>query len=117
VGILRITVLAACAPALQDLVVCGHGRDQIGILAWPDPSARARQVLDLVRRGIAIHNRDHPGASTRIARVHLMAEPASIDANEITDKGYINQRAVLERRAVLVERLFADAPGPDVIVC
>jgi feruloyl-CoA synthase len=134
VGILRTTVLAACAPALQDLVVCGHGRDQIGVLAWPDPSAcrdllgqigvadpfalsLAPQVVDLVRRGIATHNRDHPGASTRIARVHLMAEPASIDANEITDKGYVNQRAALERRADLVERLFADPPAPDVIVC
>jgi feruloyl-CoA synthase len=134
VGMLRSTVLAACAPALQDLVVCGHGRDEIGILAWPnvsacrdligeeaatDPAALARtlDVLDTVRRGIAAHNRTHPGASTRIARVHLMAEPASIDANEVTDKGYINQRAVLERRGDLVLRLFADPPGPDVIEC
>jgi feruloyl-CoA synthase len=122
VGVLRTAVLAACAPALQDLVVCGHGRDQIGILAWPDPSA-CRDLLgwiavqDLVRRGIATHNRNHPGASTRIARVHLMAEPASIDANEITDKGYINQRAALERRADLVQRLFVDPPAPDVMVC
>ena len=55
--------------------------------------------------------------STRIARVHLMEEPASIDANEITDRGYVNQRATLERRADLVERLFADPPATDVIVC
>jgi len=103
-------------------VVCGHGRDQIGILAWPNPSARGDPIgetaaRDVVRRGIAAHNRNQPGASTRIARVHLMAEPASIDANEITDKGYVNQRAVLERRADLVQRLFADPPAPDVIVC
>jgi feruloyl-CoA synthase len=122
VGVLRTAVLAACAPALQDLVVCGHGRDQIGILAWPDPSACRDllgwiAVLDVVRRGIATHNRSHPGASTRIARVHLMAEPASIDANEITDKGYINQRAALERRADLVQKLFVDPPAPDVMVC
>jgi feruloyl-CoA synthase len=122
VGILRTNVLAACAPALQDLVVCGHGRDQIGILAWPNPSAGGglageAAALDVVRRGLAAHNRNHPGASTRIARVHLMAEPASIDANEITDKGYVNQRAALERRADLVQRLFADPPAPDVIVC
>lgn len=134
VGVLRAAVLAACAPALQDLVVCGHGRDQIGILAWPNASAcrdligregaadpvaiaRAPEVGDAVRRGIAAHNRSHPGASTRIARVHLMAEPASIDANEVTDKGYINQRAVLERRGGLVQGLFADPPPPDVMVC
>jgi feruloyl-CoA synthase len=74
-------------------------------------------VLAVVRRGIDDHNRANPGASTRVARVHLMAEPPSIDANEITDKGYINQRAVLERRRDLVGRLFADPPGPDVVVC
>jgi feruloyl-CoA synthase len=126
-------VLAACAPVLQDLVVCGHGRDQVGILAWPNLSAGrdltggsaadpaslacAPEVREAVRRGIAAHNRSHPGASTRIARVHLMGEPPSIDANEITDKGYVNQRAVWERRVDLVERLFADPPGPDVIAC
>jgi len=45
-----------------------------------------------------------------------MAEPPSIDGNELTDKGYINQRAGLERRAALVEKLYADTPGDDVIV-
>jgi feruloyl-CoA synthase len=45
-----------------------------------------------------------------------MLEPASIDANEITDKGYINQRAVLERRAGLVDKLYADPPAGEVIV-
>jgi len=134
VGVLRTAVLAACAPVLQDLVVCGEDRDQVGILAWPDVSAcrdltggdaaadpvclaRAPEVLEVVLRGIGAHNRTHPGASTRIARFHLMAEPPSIDANEITDKGYINQRAVLERRVDLVHELFADPPGSDVIVC
>jgi feruloyl-CoA synthase len=132
VGALRTAVLTACSPVLQDLVVCGQDRGQIGILAWPNVSAcrelagpeadaasviRAPQVLAVVRRGIDDHNRANPGASTRVARVHLMAEPPSIDANEITDKGYINQRAVLERRRDLVGRLFADPPGPDVVVC
>jgi feruloyl-CoA synthase len=46
----------------------------------------------------------------------LMVEPASIDGNELTDKGYINQRAGLERRAALLEQLYADPPGEDVIV-
>jgi feruloyl-CoA synthase len=46
----------------------------------------------------------------------LMAEPPSIDGNELTDKGYINQRAGLERRAALVEKLYADKPGDDVII-
>ena len=46
----------------------------------------------------------------------LMVEPPSIDGNELTDKGYINQRAGLDRRAALVRRLYADEPGEDVIV-
>ena len=55
-------------------------------------------------------------SSLRIARAMLMTEPASIDGNELTDKGYINQRAGLDRRADLVERLYADHPGEDVII-
>lgn len=51
----------------------------------------------------------------RIRRVLLLDDPASIDANEITDKGYINQRAVLERRHALVERLYAEPQHADVI--
>jgi feruloyl-CoA synthase len=133
VGSLRTAVLAACAPVLQDLVVCGQDHDRIGILAWPNVSAcrdmtggnavepaffaRAPDVLDVVRRGIAAHNRNCPAASTRIARALLLADPPSIDANEITDKGYINQRAVLERRADVVRELYADPPAPEVLVC
>jgi len=49
-------------------------------------------------------------------RALVMSEPLSSDANEITDKGYINQRAVLERRAALIEKLHADSPAPEVIV-
>jgi len=49
--------------------------------------------------------------------VILLAEPPSLDANEITDKGYVNQRAALERRAVHVAALFAEEPGVEVIIC
>jgi feruloyl-CoA synthase len=51
--------------------------------------------------------------STQVRRLLVQSEPPSIDANETTDKGYLNQRAVLERRAALVEKLYAG--GPDVI--
>jgi feruloyl-CoA synthase len=133
VGVLRTAVLAACASVLQDLVICGEDRDEIGILAWPNVSAcrdlvgqdgaadpaslaRAPEVVEAVLRGVRAHNRIHSGASTRIARVHLLAEPPSMDADEITDKGYVNQRAVREHRADKVHGLFAARPGPDVIV-
>ena len=57
-----------------------------------------------------------PGPGERIARVLLMIEPPQIDAGEITDKGYLNQRAILSRRAALIERLYASSPGPDTLV-
>ncbi|MBI3452747.1 MAG: feruloyl-CoA synthase [Rhodospirillales bacterium] len=133
VGTLRVGAIAAAQPAIQDAVVAGHDRENIGLLVFPSlagcralcPEAGAEATLaELIARpalrekiaaGLAAWNRAHPGNSTRIARALLMAEPPSIDANEITDKGYINQRAVLTRRAALVERLFAGKPGPDVI--
>jgi feruloyl-CoA synthase len=61
------------------------------------------------------HNAAQAGPSMKIARVLLMAEPPSIDANEITDKGYINHRATLDRRHAFVERLYAEPPPSDVI--
>ncbi|MFX6048649.1 feruloyl-CoA synthase, partial [Acinetobacter baumannii] len=69
-----------------------------------------------LKRGLEAHNAACTGSSMRISRVMLMAEPPSIDGNELTDKGYINQRAGLERRADLVERLYARMPDKDVIV-
>jgi len=132
VGNLRVRALAAASPLLQDAVVCGHDREYVALLAWPNPGAaqeihgeeapleelvRSPRLAEHVRGRFAAHNEENPGSSTRIERVILMAEPASMDANEITDKGYVNQRAVLERRARLVEALFAQPPGEEVIVC
>jgi feruloyl-CoA synthase len=73
-------------------------------------------VRNHVRKGLVQHNAAHAGSSTQIRRVLLMTEPASIDANEITDKGYINQRATLERRRELVERVYTEPAPRDVIV-
>jgi feruloyl-CoA synthase len=133
VGALRVAVIAACSPLLQDLVVCGHDRDEVAVLAWPNLAAcrelageaptaadmrallRAPAIVRTLGEALHRHNACHPGASSRIARLHLMADPPSIDADEITDKGYINQRAVLDRRAALVERLLAPEPDPEVL--
>ncbi|MFN8058586.1 MAG: feruloyl-CoA synthase [Vicinamibacterales bacterium] len=130
VGALRVAILSACAPFLQDAVVCGHDRAEIGLLAWlnvaacshlsgdtsPDALARHPAVREQLLAGLSAYNAAHAASSTRVARLRLLVEPASIDANEITDKGYINQRAVLDRRPVDVDALFAIAPGPDVLV-
>jgi feruloyl-CoA synthase len=70
----------------------------------------------LLHAALARHNTEHGANSERVARFIVLREPPSIDAGEITDKGYINQRAVLARRADLVERLHAREESPDVVV-
>jgi feruloyl-CoA synthase len=70
----------------------------------------AFRKIEWLARDIAVERR------LRIGRAMLMTAPASIDGNELTDKGYINQRAGLERRAALVQRLYAEHPEEDVIV-
>jgi len=69
-----------------------------------------------LRAALQKHNKAGGGSSTRIARIHLMLEPPSIDGHEITDKGYVNQAATASRRAHLVERLYQDPVPEDVIV-
>ena len=61
------------------------------------------------------HNKEFPGSSTRIKRALLMADPPSIADHEMTEKGYVNQRATLENRAALVEHLYTDEVGDGVI--
>jgi feruloyl-CoA synthase len=119
VGTLRTAILEACSPALSDLVLCGHDRDAIGILAWPSPAGVARlgdRLRDHVSAALARFNDGGRGSASRVRRALLLAEPPQPDAGEITDKGYVNQRAVLDRRHGDVERLFSDPADPAVIV-
>ncbi|HEY7845443.1 MAG TPA: AMP-binding protein, partial [Bradyrhizobium sp.] len=133
VGSLRTDAIAAATPVVHDALVAGQDRPFIGLLAWPNLHAcrqivgnaeasyedviRHPEVIACLRRGLEAHNCSSGGSSSlRVARAMLMVEPPSIDGNELTDKGYINQRAGLERRADLVERLYAERPGEDVIV-
>jgi feruloyl-CoA synthase len=133
VGSLRTDVIAAATPVVQDALIAGQDLPYIGVLAWPnlaacrtligDPEAsfadvvKHPAVLACLKSGLRAHNASTEGASSRrIARAILMVEPASIDGNELTDKGYVNQRAGLARRADLVARLYADYPGEDVMV-
>jgi feruloyl-CoA synthase len=133
VGALRVGVLAACSPALQDAVVAGENRNFIGLLAWLSaadcqkligegaPASHAELahhpvIREHVRAAIARWNVGQSGMSQHIARVLLLPDLPSIDANEITDKGYVNQRLALERRAADVTRLFAGEPDAEIIV-
>jgi feruloyl-CoA synthase len=132
-GAVRIAALAAVDGLLRDAVVTGHDRDYLGLLAWinvaavlrilpasvdaEDPAAVAccPAVVRALRDGLGSYNAGAAGSSSRIARLLLLIIPPSLDAGEITDKGYVNQRAVLDRREEDVNRLHAYEPRWDVI--
>jgi feruloyl-CoA synthase len=130
VGAVRTALLSA-VPALSDAVLAGENRDYLSALAWVNP-AEARTLLGrdpaapdgelvtdqdllrLVASALAAYN-DGQGSAARVERLVIMARAASLDAGEITDKGYINQRRVLAERAALVELLYTD-PVPDGMI-
>ncbi|MEW6690307.1 MAG: feruloyl-CoA synthase [Pseudomonadota bacterium] len=116
VGMVRVKLIAAANPFIQDAVITGHDRDEVGALVFLSPAAgkdpeQIRKQLQKALQALAAE----PGSSTHPTRLLVMQEPPQIDGNEITDKGYINQRAVLERRAALVEQLYAGPVAPEVI--
>ncbi|MGL3105235.1 feruloyl-CoA synthase [Bradyrhizobium sp. BR 1432] len=128
VGTLRVAGIAALAPLAQDIVVTGHGGDEVRFLVFPniaacrahaglDETATVNDVLahDKVRtaiaQGLARLKQQSGNSSGHATRALLLAEPPSVDGGEITDKGYINQRAVLTRRADAVARLNDDEPA------
>lgn len=128
VGTLRPDFVAACSPLIFDAVICGQDKDFATALVWSSPVTAeqyakaagdpakgfAALMADLARKAAAF-NAGEPGSSRRIKRVLVMTEPPSIDAGEITDKGYVNQRLVISRRAALVQALYSEPPGPGVI--
>ena len=120
VGTVRVQLIAACDPLVQDAVITGHDREEMGALVFVNPAAAKALGLDTdgvrarLQTALGKLAAESTGTSTAPVRLLVLDEPPSIDANEITDKGYINQRAVLERRAAPVERLHAG--GPEVIL-
>ena len=110
-GAVRVKLIAAADPLIQDAVITGHDRNEVGALVFLSPATKDMSLVALRARlaGALEKLAQEGGSSTRPARLLIMNEPPSIDANEITDKGYMNQRAVLERRAALVEKLYSDS--------
>jgi feruloyl-CoA synthase len=129
VGTLRVEVISSTAPLLRDVVVAGADLPYVALLAWPNVQAcRERFGVidaeslachapfhDALRESLLRHNQRHTGSSMRIRRVMLLNDPPSSDGGEITDKGYINQRAVLARRASAVAALYAEHPAAGVV--
>lgn len=130
VGALRLRAVTALAPYASDVVIAGHDRDEIGLLIFPSPAMRAKarhadalhaphagkamamhdDVRSLVAQALAQLAQD-AGSSQRAARAAILASPPSLEQGEITDKGYVNQRAVLNLRAEDVTRLYSDCPS------
>ncbi|SDD30442.1 feruloyl-CoA synthase [Geodermatophilus telluris] len=125
VGTLRPQLLSASDGLLTDAVVCGADGDRVTAMVWlhPDHAARVdadgvpedalRAELAGTLRRLAARG---GGSSQCVERVLVLTEPARLDAGEITDKGYVNQAAVRDRRADLVALLSADPPPPRVVV-
>lgn len=132
VGPLRTRVILEGAPFVQDVVITGPDRPCLGLLVFLSPSAsrelaqlpesagyqeiaNAPAVREWLRELLARLNKEATGLASRIAWGCLMTEAPSLDAGEITDKGSINQRAVLIRRAELIDELY-DEPSRCCVV-
>jgi feruloyl-CoA synthase len=117
VGTLRTRAVSALSPLASDVVVTGHDREEVGLLIFPSAAAKGLAPNDLageIRAALQAMRAEGVGSSQAPTRAIVLEEPPSVDAGEITDKGYLNQRAVLARRAAVVEALYAsrdDEPG------
>jgi feruloyl-CoA synthase len=134
VGPLRSRILMQAAGLAQDVVIAGHDQDYAAALVFPNivmcrqiaglpPEAPASEVLahpavvERFRSTFEELARRATGSSTFVARATLLDVPPSLDAREITDKGSLNQKAVLRNRAALVDELYASTPPAHVILC
>ncbi|WP_326534710.1 feruloyl-CoA synthase [Pseudorhodoferax sp.] len=118
VGTLRIRLVSALAPLAQDVVITGHDQAEVCALVFPSPQARELAPDALAARiadALGALKREGGGSSMAVQRARVLAEPPSADAGEITDKGYINQRAVLARRADDVAALYRSPDDGGVI--
>lgn len=125
VGTLRPDIVAACSPYVLDAVIAGQDRSFAAALLWPSAAARetfvvggefdAAAMAAAIAGQLADHNRGAGGSSRRIRRFLIATEPLSIADGEMTDKGYVNQRAVIERRADLIARLYREPAPADIV--
>ncbi len=133
VGPLRGKIIAAGEPCVQDAVITGLNRDDVGALIVPRPD-ECRRLAGLPADAPLPEVLHHPdvraffqrladrlwrestGSANRVARMHVLAEPPSIDKGEVTDKGSINQRAVLSHRAALVEALYEGTASDPFLI-
>jgi len=134
VGPLRAKFLGHCAPYLRDIVFSGHDGDFVAALVFPNieacralcPELPANAADSDVARSQQVHAKftqllrelakTGGGSASRVVRAMLMEQPPLIDKHEVTDKGSLNQGAVLTNRAALVAELYAPDPSARIIV-
>jgi feruloyl-CoA synthase len=109
VGPLRARFVAHFAPLVRDVVFAGEGRSELGALIFPAGNASREELLSRLK------TLESSGSSNRVARAIVLEGPPSLDAGEATDKGTLNQRAVLDRRKDIVEELYRNPPSGKVI--
>lgn len=132
-GRLRAQVVQALSPIVSDALICGINDDYVGALMWLNRTAAERilgrklsmtaeglasdpDLRDIVQEKLSDHNSNNPGMSTRLARVAFLIEPPSMDGQEISDKGTVNQSVALRRRASHVARLYAKKIDDTTII-
>jgi len=116
VGDLRIGAVSAIGGAVTDAVVCGEGREAVGLLLYPNPRMSPLDIGAAVRSGLEAFNTRASGSGGRVARALVLADAPDAASGEITDKGYIAQALARQRRAGAIARLFAEPPAFDVMV-
>ena len=127
IGNMRAAILAATRGVLLDIVIAGENRESCTLLCWLSPTEAARisktsapdltcdpLVVQFLKDRFKEYN-ETVGSSERIYSFSLLKDPPSLAAGEITDKAYVNQRAVLKNRSEQVERLYWKDPNQDVI--
>ncbi|MDR9467892.1 feruloyl-CoA synthase [Marinospirillum sp.] len=132
-GALRSQLVSTLGSLVTDMVITGQDKDYIGLLVWPNedgikarfPEMAERPLTEVIasdayRQALQAclqkHNQQNDHTSSRVKRLLVLLEPPSLDHNEITDKRYINQGAVLERRAAEVDKLYTQQPGNEVLI-
>jgi len=131
-GSVRASVIAALAPVVTDLLLCGSDRDELGVLAAAhlgglreisgEPSADLDDlknhptVVAYITQQLAAYNEAHPGNSKRIPRFRFLTELPRADRHELSDKGTINQALMTRNRADEIDSLYGDPPAADTLI-
>jgi feruloyl-CoA synthase len=133
VGPLRAALVAQLGELVQDIAIAGHDRDEVGLLIFPNVASCRRlarlesdatvaavlgaaPIVEAFSAALRAFDAGQSGSASRVARAILIDEPPSLDAQETTDKGSLNQRAVLRRRAHLIAQLYGEAPISAIVI-